>query len=134
HDVIMTPNSYVYLDYYQCEPEGQPLAIGGYLPLEKVYSFNPLPSELTPEEQEHILGIQGNLWTEYIATPEHVEYMACPRMFAIAETGWTTDRLKDFEDFLARFGILKKRYDAMGINYFKGEYRDTRNSNQGISE
>jgi hexosaminidase len=126
HDVIMTPSKYVYLDYYQCEPEGQPLAIGGYLPLERVYSYNPMPSELTPEEQKYILGIQGNVWTEYIPTPEHMEYMAFPRAFAIAETGWTPDRLKDFDDFLSRLEILMKRYDAIGINYFKGEYRDTR--------
>ena len=126
HDVIMTPNTYAYLDYYQCEPAGEPLAIGGYLPLEKVYSFNPLPEELTPEEQKHILGFQGNVWTEYISTPEHMQYMAFPRAFAIAETGWTPDRLKDFEDFKARLEILKKRYDEIGINYFKGEYRDTR--------
>ena len=126
HDVIMTPNTYAYLDYYQCEPAGEPLAIGGYLPLEKVYSFDPLPEELTPEEQKHILGFQGNVWTEYISTPEHMQYMAFPRAFAIAETGWTPDRLKDFEDFKARLEVLKKRYDAIGINYFKGEYRDTR--------
>ncbi len=126
HDVIMTPYTYVYLDYYQSEPQGEPLAIGGYLPLEKVYSFNPMPEELTPEEQKYILGVQGNLWSEYLNTPEHMEYMAYPRMFAIAESGWTPDRLKDFEDFLARFEILRKRYDAVGINYFKGEYRDTR--------
>jgi hexosaminidase len=126
HDVIMTPNTYAYLDYYQCEPEGEPLAIGGYLPLEKVYSYDPLPEELTPEEQKHILGFQGNVWTEYISTPEHMQYMAFPRAFAIAETGWTPDRLKDFEDFKARLEVMKKRYDAIGINYFKGEYRDTR--------
>lgn len=126
HDVIMTPNTYAYLDYYQCEPAGEPLAIGGYLPLEKVYSYNPMPEELTPEEQKHILGVQGNVWTEYIPTPEHLEYMAFPRAIAIAETGWTQDNKKDFEDFLARLELLKKRYDAMGINYFKGEYRDTR--------
>jgi hexosaminidase len=126
HDVIMTPNTYAYLDYYQCEPAGEPLAIGGYLPLEKVYSFNPMPEELTPEEQKHILGYQGNVWTEYISTPEHMQYMAFPRAFAIAETGWTPDRLKDFEDFKARLEVLKKRYDAIVINYFKGEYRDTR--------
>jgi len=130
HDVIMTPDKYVYLNYYQCEPEGQPLAIGGYLPLERVYSYNPMPSELTPEEQKYILGIQGNVWTEYISTPEHMEYMAFPRAFAIAETGWTPDRLKDFDDFLSRLEILKKRYDAIGINYFKGDYRDTRNNNK----
>ena len=126
HDVIMTPSSHVYLDYYQCEPEGQPLSIGGYLPLEKVYSFNPLPAELTPEEQKYILGVQGNVWTEYISTSEHMEYMAFPRAFAIAEIGWTPERLKDFEDFLARLDVLKKRYDALSLNYFKGEYRNTR--------
>jgi hexosaminidase len=126
HDVIMTPGQYVYLDHYQCEPADQPLAIGGYLPLEQVYSYNPLPSELTPDEQKYILGIQGNLWTEYIGTRDYLDYMAYPRMFAIAETGWTPDRLKDFDDFLARFEVLKKRYDVMGINYFKGEYRDVR--------
>jgi hexosaminidase len=130
HDVIMTPDKYVYLNYYQCEPEGQPLAIGGYLPLERVYSYNPMPSELTPEEQKYILGIQGNVWTEYIPTPEQMEYMAFPRAFAIAETGWTPDRLKDLDDFLSRLEILKKRYDAIGINYFKGDYRNTRNNNK----
>ncbi len=130
HNVIMTPSRFVYLDYYQCEPAGQPLAIGGYLPLERVYSYNPMPSELTPEEQKYILGVQGNVWTEYIPTPEHLEYMAFPRAFAIAESGWTPDRLKDFEDFLARLEILKKRYDAIGINYFKGEYRELRDQTQ----
>jgi len=126
----MTPSTYVYLDYYQCEPQGEPLAIGGYLPLEKVYSYNPMPAELTPEEQKYILGVQGNLWSEYLNTPDYMEYMAYPRMFAVAETGWTPNRLKDFEDFLARIEVLKKRYDTIGINYFKGEYRDTRAANK----
>ena len=126
HDVIMTPGEYVYLDHYQCEPADQPLAIGGYLPLERVYSYNPMPSELKSEEQKYILGIQGNVWTEYIGTRDYLDYMTYPRMIAIAETGWTQDRLKDFDDFLARFKASGKRYDVMGINYFKGEYRDTR--------
>jgi len=126
HRVIMTPNNFVYLDYYQCEPEGQPLSIGGYLPLEKVYSFNPVPAELSTDEQKYITGVQGNVWTEYISTPEHLEYMAFPRAFAIAETGWTPARLKNFEDFLVRLETLAYRYDIMGINYFRGEYRDTR--------
>ena len=130
HDVIMTPSTYVYLDYYQCEPQGEPLAIGGYLPLEKVYSYNPMPEELTPEEQKYILGVQGNLWSEYLNTPDYMEYMAYPRMFAVAETGWTPNRLKDFEDFLARIEVLKKRYDTIGINYFKGDYRDLRAQNK----
>jgi len=126
HDVIMTPGDAVYLDYYQCEPEGQPLAIGGYLPLEKVYSYEPTPKELTPEEKKHILGVQGNVWSEYIPTEEQLDYMAFPRAFAIAETGWTPASKKDFEEFLVRFTTLRKRYDAIGINYFKGDYRDTR--------
>jgi hexosaminidase len=130
HDVIMTPYTYVYLDYYQCEPQGEPLAIGGYLPLEKVYLYNPVPEELTPEEQKYILGVQGNLWSEYLKTPDYMEYMAYPRMFAVAETGWTPNRLKDFEDFLTRIEVLKKRYDAIGINYFKGEYRDIRSQTE----
>jgi hexosaminidase len=126
HDVIMTPGNFMYLDHYQADPASQPLAIGGYLPLERVYSYNPMPSELNEEQQKYILGPQGNLWTEYIPTPEQMEYMAYPRMFAVAEVGWTPDRLKDFEDFLARFEILKKRYDEIGINYFKGDYYDRR--------
>lgn len=126
HDVIMTAKTFAYLDYYQCEPEGQPLAIGGYLPLENVYSFNPEFSELSQQEQDHIIGVQGNVWTEYIATPEYLDYMTYPRMIAISETAWSQGSKKDFEDFLARFEILRKRLDVMGINYFKGEYRDLR--------
>jgi hexosaminidase len=126
HDVIMTPSTYLYLDYYQSEPDGEPLGIGGYIPLEWAYSFEPLPDELTPEEQKHILGLQGNIWTEYISTPEHLEYMAFPRAFAVAETGWTPFMKKDFEDFLARFTAQRERYDLMNINYFKGDYRNTR--------
>jgi hexosaminidase len=126
HDVIMSPNSFVYLDYYQCEPADQPLAIGGYLPLEKVYSFDPQFPELSKEENKHILGLQGNVWTEYISTPQYMEYMAFPRAFAISEIGWTPSSKKDFEDFLARFAVQRLRYDMIGINYFKGEYRNTR--------
>ena len=126
HNVIMTPVTHLYLDYYQCEPADEPLAIGGYSPLEWVYSFEPLPEELSPEEQKYILGLQGNLWTEYISSPEHLEYMAFPRVFAVAETGWTPFMKKDFEDFLARFTTQRERYDLMNINYFKGEYRNTR--------
>jgi hexosaminidase len=126
----MSPSTFVYLDYYQCEPEGQPLAIGGYMPLEKVYSFNPEFKELTPEQNTHILGLQGNVWTEYIATPDKLEYMAFPRAMAVAETGWTPSSKKDFEEFLSRLDVQRKRYDIMGINYFKGEYRDMRERNR----
>lgn len=126
HDAIMTPTTHAYLDYYQGEPAGEPLAIGGYLPLERVYSFEPLPDELNADEQKHILGLQGNLWTEYISTMSYLEYMTFPRAFAIAETAWTPYLKKDFEEFLARLDVLKERYDLMHVNYFRGEYRDTR--------
>ena len=126
HDVIMSPDQYVYLCYYQCEPEGQPLANGGYLPLEMAYSYDPMPAELNTLEQQHILGLEGCLWSEYINTPENLEYMAYPRMFAIGETGWTSAKQKNFDGFMDRFKVQKKRYDIIGINYFKGEYRDTR--------
>jgi len=126
HNVIMTPATHMYLDYYQGEPEGEPLAIGGYSPLEWVYSFEPLPEELTSEEQRYILGLQGNVWTEYIPSISHLEYMAFPRAFAIAETGWTPELKKDFEEFLARLEVQKERYDLLNINYFRGDYRNTR--------
>jgi len=127
HDVVMTPGKYTYFCYYQCEKhDDQPLALGGYVPLELVYGYNPIPKVLSAEEQKHILGLQGCLWTEIIPTPEILEYMAYPRTFAIAETGWTPENQKNFENFLARLKVLDKRYDAIGINYFKGEYRDTK--------
>jgi hexosaminidase len=126
HDVIMSPNSYAYLDHYQSEPAGQPLAIGGYLPLENVYAFDPQFAELNADQQKHILGVQGNLWSEYLNTPQYMEYMAYPRMFAISEIGWTAGSKKDFEEFLSRLAVQRLRYDKIGINYFKGEYRNTR--------
>jgi hexosaminidase len=117
HDVVMTPHSHVYLDYYQADPKTQPLAIGGLLPLSKVYSYNPTPAVLTKEEAKHILGVQGNLWTEYLRTPESVEYMAFPRAAAIAETGWSPQGKKDYKDFKSRIIEQFKRYDAMGWHY-----------------
>jgi hexosaminidase len=91
-----------------------------------VYGYNPTPKELSADEQKHILGLQGCLWSEQIPTPEVLEYMAYPRTFAIAETGWTPDRKKNFESFIERLKVLNLRYDALGVNYYKGEYRDTK--------
>ncbi|MDP4282339.1 MAG: beta-N-acetylhexosaminidase, partial [Bacteroidota bacterium] len=88
HDVIMTPTSYCYFDYCQGESGYEPTSIGGYLPLKKVYSYEPLPQELSSAEQKHILGAQANIWTEYIPIPSHVEYMAIPRMLALSEVVW----------------------------------------------
>ncbi len=118
HDVIMAPNSYCYFDYYQTQDtQNEPFAIGGYVPVEKVYSFEPVPSELTPEQQKHILGPQANLWTEYIATPEHVEYMVLPRMAALSEVQWMQPEKKNFNSFLKRLPQLIALYDKLGYNY-----------------
>ena len=119
HRVIMTPNGYCYIDYYQLKDQwGQPLGIGGYLPASKVYSFEPLvPDELSEEEQKYILGPQVNLWTEYVAYPEHVFYMLLPRLDAISEVQWCRSDQKDFEDFKTRLPHMKQIYDRMGVSY-----------------
>jgi hexosaminidase len=122
HDVVMTPNSYVYIDYYQSHAAFEPLAIGGFLPLEKVYSYEPTPTELKPDEAKHILGAQVNLWTEYVATPEQAEYMAFPRACALSEVTWTPAVNKNFGDFGRRLETHFKRFDVMKINYSKGIY------------
>ena len=90
HDVIMTPNTYLYFDYYQTKDiANEPEAIGGYVPVETVYNYEPMPADLTPEEQKYIIGVQANLWTEYIPTYSQVEYMELPRMAALSEIQWT---------------------------------------------
>ncbi len=119
HDVVMAPTTYVYFDYYQGKPEDEPLAIGGNLPLRRVYRYNPIPEELTGDEAKHVLGAQGQLWTEYISTPEHLEYMAYPRMSALAEITWTPQDLRDYGDFKERLETHVKRLDAAGVNYRK---------------
>ncbi len=120
HDVIMTPTSYCYLDYYQSEDrDKEPLAIGGFVPVEKVYSLEPVPTELTSEEARHILGAQCNLWTEYIATTEHVEYMVLPRMAALSEVQWMQPEAKDYDSFLQRLPRLAEFYRRDGDNYAK---------------
>ncbi|MBR4127990.1 MAG: family 20 glycosylhydrolase [Bacteroidaceae bacterium] len=118
HDVIMSPTTFMYFDYYQTkDTEGEPLAIGGYLPLEKVYELEPVPEVLTAEEAKHIIGAQANLWTEYIPTYSHVEYMELPRMAALAEVQWTMPELKNYDNFLQRIPQLVKTYDMEGYNY-----------------
>ena len=117
HGVIMTPSSDVYLDYYQGDPAWEPLAIGGYLPLERVYAFEPVPAALTPEESRHVLGGQGNVWTEYMTTTEHVEYMVFPRLLALAEVVWSPTDVRDWERFAARLPAQFRRLDRYGVNY-----------------
>lgn len=119
HDVVMSPTTYCYLDYYQADPKTQPVTIGGLLPLEKVYSFNPSVSDsLTAEQSKHILGVQANVWSEYLPTTHSVEYMAYPRLIALAETGWTPQASRNIDDFKQRLEIHKKRLDYLNVNYF----------------
>ncbi len=118
HDVVMTPTSHCYFDYYQSQNRDQePLAIGGYLPIDTVYSFEPTPEALSEEEAKHILGAQANVWTEYIATTEHVEYMLLPRLSALSEVVWSPEEKRDLENFRERLETQVKRYKAMGWNY-----------------
>ncbi|MDI9605065.1 MAG: beta-N-acetylhexosaminidase [Bacteroidota bacterium] len=117
YDVIMAPHEEVYLDYYQSEDrENEPLAIGGYIPIQRVYHFEPIPKELTEEEGKKIIGTQVNLWTEYISTPEHAEYMLLPRLAAMSEVQWSDPKIKDFESFRSRLSNLFQFYDLYHYN------------------
>jgi hexosaminidase len=120
HDVVMAPNRYVYFDYYITEDKAnEPLAIGGFLPLEKVYGYEPVPAQLSVDEAKHVLGAQGELWTEYMKTPAHVEYMAFPRVCALSEVVWSPAARKDYADFLQRMQTHLQRLDALQVNYRK---------------
>lgn len=119
NEVVMVPNDYAYFDYYQAKPvENEPFGIGGYVPVEKVYSLDPTEG-LTPEEGEKIIGVQANLWAEYIKTFSHAQYMLLPRMAAIAEVGWTPLARKDYDNFLKRAKLMTQRYEALGYNFAK---------------
>jgi hexosaminidase len=123
HMAVMTPGSHCYFDHYQAPASDEPLAIGGYTPIEKVYSYEPIPNELNAEEQHYILGAQANLWTEYILNEKHLEYMALPRMAALAEVVWTPKEIKNETAFLTR---LQKHFlllDKLNINYAKALYK-----------
>ncbi len=119
HDVVMAPTSHTYFDYYQGPSDKEPLAIGGNLPLEKVYGFEPVPKDIAAEKAGHVLGVQGQLWGEYISTAEHRYYMTYPRAAALAEVGWSPMTTRNYENFLARLGRHLKRLDAAGVNYRK---------------
>jgi hexosaminidase len=122
HDVVMSPTEFCYFDYYQGPKETEPLAIGGYLPISKVYQFEPVPDTLNIEERKHILGGQANLWSEYVSTPEHAEYMLFPRLEAMAEVLWTLPVNKNYGDFQKRLVRQFERYDNSGIHYSKNVY------------
>ena len=123
HDVVMTPNSYLYFDYYQSlDKANEPLAIGGYLPLETVYSYEPMPKELTADEARHIIGVQANIWTEYMPTFKQIQYMALPRLAALSEVQWSQPALKDYNSFTNRLTEFTHLYDRLGYNYAKHLY------------
>jgi len=121
HDVIMSPTGFCYLDYYQSTNHAtEPKAIGGYLPLSKVYSFEPMPESLDAQYQSHILGGQGNLWTEYVPNFKHAEFMAFPRLCALAEVTWSPKASRNWDDFTRRLQTQFQRFDQLGVNYRKG--------------
>ena len=123
HDVIMTPNTYLYFDYYQSlDKANEPDAIGGYLPLERVYSYEPMPKELTADEARHIIGVQANIWTEYMPTFKQMQYMGLPRIAALSEVQWSQPQLKNYTDFSNRLVGLTNIYDRLGYNYAKHLY------------
>ena len=118
HDAIMTPNTYFYIDYYQSmDIKNEPFGIGGYLPVERCYSYEPYADGMTDEEKAHILGVQANMWTEYVATTEHLEYMVLPRLAALAEVQWCNADRKDWGRFHNSIDDLCKIYETMGYNY-----------------
>ena len=123
HNVIMTPNTYVYFDYAQNKKEDS-LVIGGYLPLEKVYNYEPIPKEMAKEDEQYVLGGQANVWSEYMATPSKVEYMIFPRMTALSEVLWSQKDQKNWPDFEARLKSQYKRYDLWKVHYNKN-YQET---------
>ena len=124
NDVIMTPSAYCYFDYYQSrDRESEPKAIGGYVPMEKVYSFDPTPETLTADEAKHILGAQANLWREYIASDSYAEYMLFPRLAAMSEVVWTPGKEKNYENYMTRLAGILKHYDAMNINYSRSNLK-----------
>jgi hexosaminidase len=118
HDAIMTPNTFFYLDYYQSDDTAnEPLGIGGYLPIEKCYSYEPFTADMTDEEKAHILGVQANLWTEYIGEEAHLQYMLLPRMAALSEVQWCQAENKDWERFYESADDFCAIYDVAGYNY-----------------
>jgi hexosaminidase len=122
HDVIMTPGTHCYFDHYQGPQNEEPLAFGGYTPLSKVYTFDPLVEGMTEAEAKHVLGGQANLWSEQIKTESHSEYMLFPRLAALSETLWSPIESRNWEDFSSRIATMFDRYDYLDINYAKSAY------------
>jgi len=123
HDVVMTPGGYCYFDSYQADPTTQPMAIGGFLPVEKVYSYEPIPVELDSAKAKHILGAQANIWTEYIPTTDHLEYMTFPRMLALSEVTWSEKKNRDWDNFKTRLQSHYLLLQRLNVNYCRPSYQ-----------
>lgn len=123
HNVVMTPGNPVYFDHYQGDPASEPLAIGGFNTLKKVYDYEPLPKELNEQEAGYVLGAQANLWTEFVTTPKQVEYMVLPRMLALSEVLWSPKGSKDWSSFNERLQYHFISFDQRGFNYSKGNFK-----------
>jgi hexosaminidase len=126
HDVIMTPGSHVYFDHPQIKKEDS-VTIGGYLPLKKVYSYEPIPAQLSATEAKHILGAQANMWTEYLRYPGKVEYMLFPRISALSEVLWSPKEKRDWKDFERRLPVIAQRYELWKVNYSKAGLQEEDN-------
>ncbi|WP_209389729.1 family 20 glycosylhydrolase [Chryseobacterium sp. RR2-3-20] len=122
HFAVMTPGAYCYFDHYQGDPQTEPNAFGGFTPLDKVYSYNPIPEELTKVQSKYILGVQANLWTEYITDFKQVQYMIFPRLFALSEVAWGTSKPENYKEFENRAISHFKILDKMGVNYARSIY------------
>jgi hexosaminidase len=123
HNAIMTPGDYCYFDHYQADPASEAKAFGGFLPLKKVYSYEPVPEELSADQKKLILGAQGNVWTEYIPNPSRVEYMILPRMLALSEVVWSPKTTRDFSEFRKRLDPQLKKFDYLKLTYSQGSFR-----------
>lgn len=132
HNVIMTPGTHCYFDHYQGPQNEEPLAIGGFTPISKVYQFDPVVDTMTEKEAKHVLGGQANLWSEYITTPEHSQYMIFPRLAALSEALWSPKESRSWEDFSYRLKPMLNRYDYLGINYAKSAYIVTANASVNL--
>ena len=117
HEVIMTPSEYTYFDYYQGDARLEPLSIGGFIPLEKAYAYEPVPKQIAKDREKFILGAQAQLWTEYVATPEHAEYMMFPRLLAFAEAVWSPPAVRSYDDFRRRLPYQLGRLDKQDVRY-----------------
>lgn len=122
HFAVMTPGAFCYFDHYQGDPQSEPNAFGGFTPLDKIYSYNPIPEELNAEQAKYILGVQANLWTEYILDFKHVQYMIFPRLMALSEVAWGTSDSKNYKEFEGRVINQFKVLDKMNVNYAKSIY------------